>query len=56
MYPAFPTTGSNEGLWVQQLVTATVAQVAADWCTTEAVNIKRAAVSHFNVGEPATTV
>ena len=49
-------TGCDQDLLWKQLVTATVAQATADWYTTEVVNIERAAVSHFNVGGPVTTV
>ena len=39
------------------LVSATVAQITVIIirCTTEVINIKRAAVSHLNVGGPVTT-
>ena len=52
---SFSTTGSKQDLLWKQLVTATVAEVTVR-CTTEVVNIERAAVSHFNVGGPVTTV
>ena len=47
--------GSCQGLSGKQLTSATVALATATG-TTEVVNIKRAAVSHFNVGGLPTTV